>query len=654
MFSSFLSSSPLFLLSLFLFLAPLTAAELLYQDCSSTDNYTTNSTYDSNLRLLLSNLTTRTVLAGGFSNATVGQSPDQVIGLALCRGDVNTSLCRSCLNTASVDILRFCPNYKAAVIWYDLCHLRYANQDFLSMPDNNPQPFLKGAEGIPDRDLFDELVMKLVNAVTDWAAFNSTRKFATGEVNFTTAFPKIYGLAQCTWDLTGFQCQQCLQWLIGRIPTWFEGERWATMLGVRCYLRYNVSKFYQEASILRLASQLVNGTAPAAPHVVREEGNKKNMTGLVLPIVIPLVIAFVLICIICICFWRRRKSTIKLPDESIPEEITGVKSLLLDLSILRVATANFSEVNKLGQGGFGTVYQGILPDGRQIAVKRLTTSSRQGVEEMKNELALLAKLQHRNLVRLLGVCLEEQEKLLVYEYVPNRSLDTFLFDPIKSKRLSWGKRYKIIEGIARALQYLHEDSQLKIVHRDLKASNILLDAHMNPKISDFGLARLFGGDQTEGTTSQVVGTLGYISPEYAMRGHFSTKSDVYSFGVLVLEIVTGRDNSDLSEDLLSYTWEKWSEGRSLEMLDPALGQHCQGSEVLKCIQIGLLCVQENPSDRPNMSTVVLMLNSNTVSHKAPSKPALYTRKIRGAHDQNLSRSIPMSPNEMSITELEPR
>ncbi|XP_010931294.1 cysteine-rich receptor-like protein kinase 6 isoform X2 [Elaeis guineensis] len=613
MFSSLLSSSPLFLLSLLLFLAPPTAADLLYPDCGTTGNYTTNNTYDFNLRLLLSNLTTRTFLAGGYSNATIGQSPDQIFGLALCRGDVNTSSCRSCLNTASVDILRLCPNYKAAVIWYDLCRLRYANQDFLSMTDNNPQLFLKGVDGIPDGDLFDELVQKLVKAVTDWAAFNSTRKFATGEVNFTTAFPKIYGLAQCTWDLKGFQCQQCLQWFFGQIPSWFEGERGGTMLGVRCYLRYNVSKFYQEASILRLASQLVNATAPAAPHTPdREE------------------------------------------DESIPEEITSVKSLLIDLSILRVATANFSDVNELGQGGFGTVYQGILPDGRQIAVKRLTISSRQGLEEMKNELALLAKLQHRNLVRLLGVCLEEQEKLLVYEYVPNRSLDTFLFDPIKSKCLRWGRRYKIIEGIARALQYLHEDSQLKIVHRDLKASNILLGADMNPKISDFGLARLFGGDQTEGTTSKVVGTLGYISPEYAMRGHFSTKSDVYSFGVLVLEIVTGRNNSDPSEDLLSYTWDKWSEGRSLEILDPALGHHCQGSEVLKCIQIGLLCVQDNPSDRPNMSTVVLMLNSNTVSHKAPSKPALCTRKSRGAYDHNLSRPIPMSPNEMSITELEPR
>ncbi|XP_028549603.1 cysteine-rich receptor-like protein kinase 10 isoform X2 [Dendrobium catenatum] len=203
------------------------------------------------------------------------------------------------------------------------------------------------------------------------------------------------------------------------------------------------------------------------------------------------------------------------------EEITKAESLLFDLSLLKIATENFSEVNKLGAGGFGSVYKGILPDGREIAVKRLSTGSGQGLEELKNELVLIAKLKHKNLIRLHGICLEEQEKLLVYEYVRNKSLDTILFDPSNSKLLDWVKRYKIIRGIASGLLYLHEDSRIKIIHRDLKASNILLDANMNPKISDFGIARLFGGDETQGMTSRVVGTYGYMAPEYGMHGHFS-------------------------------------------------------------------------------------------------------------------------------------
>jgi serine/threonine protein kinase len=187
-----------------------------------------------------------------------------------------------------------------------------------------------------------------------------------------------------------------------------------------------------------------------------------------------------------------------------------VDSMMMDVSTLRAATGDFDDSNKLGEGGFGAVYRGVLPDGEEVAVKRLSRSSTQGVEELKNELALVAKLKHKNLVRLVGVCLEQQERLLVYEYVPNRSLDLVLFGGQESEerrgRLDWEQRYRIINGIARGMQYLHEDSQLRVVHRDLKASNILLDANMNPKISDFGLARFISRDQTQVVTSHIVGT----------------------------------------------------------------------------------------------------------------------------------------------------
>ncbi|XP_050217236.1 LOW QUALITY PROTEIN: G-type lectin S-receptor-like serine/threonine-protein kinase SD1-1 [Mercurialis annua] len=215
---------------------------------------------------------------------------------------------------------------------------------------------------------------------------------------------------------------------------------------------------------------------------------------------------------------------------------------IFDLSTLMKATDNFSSLNKLGQGGFGRVYKGILIDGREIAVKRLSESSGQGPTEFKNEVIMISKLQHRNLVRLLGCCIQRDEKMLVYEFMPNKSLDFFIFDEMRIKFLDWDKRAHIIDGIARGLLYLHQDSRLRIIHRDLKASNVLLDKDMNPNISDFGMARIFGGDQTEANTNKVAGTFGYMSPEYAVDGLFSMKSDVFSFGVLVLEIVSGKKN----------------------------------------------------------------------------------------------------------------
>ncbi|XP_038981815.1 cysteine-rich receptor-like protein kinase 6 [Phoenix dactylifera] len=558
-------SFPFFLCLLFLiFLSPPTAGDPIYTHCGSTGNYAANSTYETNLNLLLRSLASNTSLSGGFLNATVGQIPDQIYGLAMCRGDTNASVCRSCLSGDAIqDAPQLCAYNKGAIVGYDDCLLRYSNQRFFSTVATSVREIKWNVKNVTDASRFAKIVDELMSAITDWAVSNSTRRFATGQmVNSTKApFPQIYGLVQCTQDLSPSQCQQCLQNILEPRPTQLEGKEGGRVVAASCNFRYEIYKFFDGAPSLRLEEPPENAPAPVVPPPTKtpeEEGKKKKATGMVLAIAIPLVTAFVLISIICICITRRRKPFVKLPlDGSSPKEIASVESLLLDISTLRFATANFSEENKLGEGGFGAVYKGLLPDGREIAVKRLSATSSQGFRELRNELVLVAKLQHRNLVRLLGVCLEEQEKLLVYEYVPNRSLDTILFDREKREQLNWGKRNKIIGGISRGLQYLHEESQLKIIHRDLKASNILLDADLNPKISDFGLARLFGGDQTQCTTNQVVGTFGYMAPEYVMHGQFSIKSDVYSFGVLVLEIVTGRKNSDFSnseysEDIVSY------------------------------------------------------------------------------------------------------
>lgn len=294
------------------------------------------------------------------------------------------------------------------------------------------------------------------------------------------------------------------------------------------------------------------------------------------------------------------------------------------------ATNNFSSTNKLGKGGFGEVYKGKV-DGQEVAVKRLSRNSGQGVNEFKNETELIAKLQHTNLVRLIGCCVEKQEKILVYEYMPNNSLDFFLFDPSKKGILDWNSRFVIIDGIAQGLLYLHKFSRLRIIHRDLKASNILLDDYMKPKISDFGMAKLFVNNESEANTSRVVGTRGYMPPEYLIDGIISTKIDVYGFGVLLLEILSSKKNhvsydAEHPLNLLGLAWELWNEGRGLELMDPVLEDTCTPKEVMTCVHVGLLCVQEHATDRPTMSEVVSMLTNENMHLPEPKQPAYFIER----------------------------
>ncbi|CAN4087131.1 unnamed protein product [Withania somnifera] len=331
---------------------------------------------------------------------------------------------------------------------------------------------------------------------------------------------------------------------------------------------------------------------------------------------------------------------------------SGTELTFFSFSGVAAATGNFSSENKLGQGGFGPVYKGKLQCGLEIAVKRLSRKSVQGVEEFKNEIKLIAKLQHRNLVRLLGCCIEGEEKMLLYEYMPNKSLDSFLFDPVRQAQLSWRKRFNIIEGIARGLLYLHRDSRLRIIHRDLKASNILLDEEMNPKISDFGMARIFGGNQNEANTNRVVGTYGYMAPEYAMEGLFSGKSDVYSFGVLLLEIICGRRNTSFRSDehlgIIGYAWQKWDEGTPMDLVDRSIWEECQHDEAFRCIHLALICVQDMALHRPSISSVVLMLETDNIRLPMPRQPT-YTsmRKYEDAEIWNEKQDF--SSNNVTIS-----
>ncbi|WVZ73995.1 hypothetical protein U9M48_022236 [Paspalum notatum var. saurae] len=384
----------------------------------------------------------------------------------------------------------------------------------------------------------------------------------------------------------------------------------------------------------------------------------------------PIMVSILVVVIVCTLFyciycwrWRKRNAVRRAQIESL-RPLSNSDLPLMDLTSIHEATNSFSKENKLGEGGFGPVYRGVLGGGAEIAVKRLSARSRQGAAEFRNEVELIAKLQHRNLVRLLGCCVERDEKMLIYEYLPNRSLDAFLFDTRKSGQLDWKMRQSIILGIARGMLYLHEDSCLKVIHRDLKASNVLLDNKMNPKISDFGMAKIFEEESSEVSTGHVVGTYGYMAPEYAMEGVFSVKSDVFSFGVLVLEILSGQRNGSMylqehQHTLIQDAWKLWNEDRAAEFMDASLAGSYAREEAWRCFHVGLLCVQESPELRPTMSNAVLMLISDQMKMPAPAAPPLFARvkKVSGSDFSLAIKSETtktQSVNEVSISMVEPR
>ncbi|KAK3141412.1 hypothetical protein QOZ80_4BG0333580 [Eleusine coracana subsp. coracana] len=391
---------------------------------------------------------------------------------------------------------------------------------------------------------------------------------------------------------------------------------------------------------------------------------ERNLLKILLPVIACLLL-FTLTALAWTCKNRGKRQKKKVQKRMMLEYLksmdeAGDKNLefpFINFQDIVTATDKFCDSNMLGKGGFGKVYKGLLDGAKEVAIKRLSKGSGQGTQEFRNEVALIAKLQHKNLVKLLGCCIHEDEKLLVYEYLPNKSLDFFLFDPKRKLMLQWPIRCKIIQGIARGIMYLHQDSRLKIIHRDLKASNVLLDRDMSPKISDFGMARIFSGDQNQANTNRVVGTYGYMSPEYAMEGAFSVKSDTYSFGVLLLEIVSGLKISSphLIRDfpnLIVYAWNLWKDGKIEDLVDSSVKDNCPLDEVSRCIHIGLLCVQDNPDCRPLMSAVVFMLENKTTPLPVPKQPVYFAH--RNAEPEQASNKRVSSTNDVSLTTIEGR
>ncbi|XP_020190378.1 cysteine-rich receptor-like protein kinase 10 [Aegilops tauschii subsp. strangulata] len=672
-------------LLLLLLLAPLAAAQ--WQSCANNNgNYTPNSTYQANLRLLSSTLPKKAASNTNlFATATVGDVPDMVHALTLCRGDFNASACQSCVATAFEDAQQLCAYNKEAAVYYDPCMLKFSNKNFLATTDTDNQGLLlyNTQNFTTNADITQRLLFTLINSTAQSAA-NSSRRFTTSRLDVGSS-PTLYCLMQCTPDLTADDCMACFQSVLSVTLQYLGGRQGGRVLGVRCNMRYEMYPFFQGDPTLRIINlapevpAINNNTTPAtvqppaaAPPpdgkaTVQEQNGRSSRKRALLIIAVVAPLSSILLCFICSVVWmrRRRKGKANLNNQAAtnrPEEDALVWRLeeksseftLFDFSEILHATHNFSKENLLGRGGFGPVYKGQLPDEMEIAVKRLASHSGQGFTEFKNEVELIAKLQHNNLVKLLGCCIQGEEKVLVYEYLPNKSLDFFIFDANRTTLVDWKKRREIIEGIAQGLLYLHKHSRLRIIHRDLKASNILLDQDMNPKISDFGLAKIFSSNDIEGSTKRVVGTYGYMAPEYASEGIYSIKSDVFSFGVLLLEILSGKRNSGFHQygdflNLLGYSWQLWEGGGWLELLEVSIVKEIHTTEARRYVNIALMCVQESADDRPTMSEVVAMLTSESVILPEPNHPAYFNLRVSKVHEST-SVVVPCSNNDVTITE----
>ncbi|WZY69293.1 hypothetical protein YC2023_001533 [Brassica napus] len=615
---------------------------------NSSGFFAPDGTYDLNRRVMLTTLPSNVTANDGFyTTSATGQDPNRVYGLGMCVPGTDARSCSDCIMAASNGLVQNCTTQTEAIDWRmhsnTLCLVRYSNRSFYGSLDMQILRYEYNTRDIQpnvtDFDMtWEALMIGLIQDV-------HVSYYAAGTQTVESTNTNLYSFVQCSRDLSLQNCTRCLQQNVIYYRSYCSGSQGGIVSRPSCFVRWEIDTFLG----------LFDNSPPREKDGYFSSAKRLKKTYDTAPL-----------------------------DNAVGDDISTSGSLQFDFKCIEAATSKFRNTNKLGHGGFGEVYKGTFPNGTEIAVKRLSKTSGQGEREFKNEVLLVAKLQHRNLVRLLGFCVQGEEKILVYEFLPNKSLNYFLFggkknnkltsrclrcaDSTKRSQLDWTRRYKIIGGITRGILYLHQDSRLTIIHRDLKASNILLDEDMNPKIADFGMARNFRMDQTEDNTGRVVGTFGYMPPEYVTSGQFSTKSDVYSFGVLVLEIIGGKKNSSFNEsdgsisNLVTYVWRLWNNDSLLELVDPVIGDNYDKYEVIRCVHIGLLCVQENPTDRPTMLTIFQMLTNTSVTLPVPEPPGFFFR----ARSENIplaesfqpgpstSMSIACSVNDVSITCVSPR
>eukprot|EP01018_Ginkgo_biloba_P008802 Gb_08283 [translate_table: standard] len=573
----------------------------------------------------------------GFGIAHKGNTIDSVYVLAQCFRYISQTDCSLCFSQARTPLFASCVNFNGARIYMEGCFLRFDNSSFYNQTVVHGDTKVCGSEKSNQSQTFFENTQQLMNELSSEAPGNGG--FSMGSTQGPST--KIYGFAQCWKTLSKSLCRDCLLNASAKIlacsPS-LEGRA----LNAGCYMHYSTLPF----SLIQ--------TSELAPSADKNESKLPIVLGTIIPSVLLVLLGVMLV------LWKKKIILHSNKDREEPAEILKAMSnfeLNFSYETLHSATRNFNPINKLGEGGFGSVHKGTLSDGREIAVKRLFFDIRKGIHEFLNEVNLISRVQHKNLVKLLGCSAQGPERLLSDEIL-------FEIDGRRSRVLNWRMRYNIIVEIAGGLAYLHEESEIRIIHRDIKASNILLDKNYKPKIADFGLARYFADDQSHIST-RVAGTLGYMAPEYIVHGQLTEKADIFSFGVLVLEIISGRKNNqfimseDMESDLLPLMWRHFREETISSMIDHNLEEIKEKEEALRVVQVALLCTQASATLRPPMSKVVQMLTNKEQKLPVPTEPPfldLTSPEIK-SRDQlpfQSSSSALNSSNEVFSTLISPR
>ncbi|CAI9110286.1 OLC1v1010284C1 [Oldenlandia corymbosa var. corymbosa] len=580
---------------------------LVNKGCSQY-NASNTGNFFSNLNATLADL--RNQLSNKhFATAQQARSSDPVYAMVQCRDYLSTADCVSCYNTA-VSQIRNCSAANGARVIYDGCFLRYESTTFYD------QTTVQGNSQICS----NQTAPQPANFQTEAETLLQELKLATPRINGFFAATKrqlsnggdtVYALAQCAETVSPSGCQDCLTVADGNIQGCLPNTD-GRAFDAGCFMRYSATPFFADNQTTNINPYLGGGGSNKKKAII---GGVVGGVGLLL-IIFALLLGYLL--------YRK-------PKKAQRGDILGATELqgpvTYSYKVLKSATNDFSEENKLGEGGFGEVYKGTLRNGSVVAVKKLNIRSGRAKAEFESEVRLISNVHHRNLVRLLGCANKGAELLLVYEYMANGSLDRFLYGE-KRGFLSWKQRSNIILGTARGLAYLHEQYHVCIIHRDIKSSNILLDDDFLPKIADFGLAKLLPDDQSHLST-RFAGTLGYTAPEYAVHGHLSEKVDTYSFGIVALEVISGRRSNDMtvepiSEYLLEKAWKLYETDSHIQLVDETMDPNDYNvAEVKKFIEVALICTQSQPSERPTMTEVLIMLSSDqSIEQRRPSNSTI--------------------------------
>ncbi|XP_051116450.1 cysteine-rich receptor-like protein kinase 2 [Andrographis paniculata] len=568
------------------------------------------------------------VRKSGFGLAVTGSGPLTNYGLAQCYGDLSPTDCVLCYAAARSALPQCFPSLGGR-IYLDGCFMRDENYDFFQEYAGPNDHALCENRTVDDSAFRDAARRALSRAVLKAPGNDGYARVETKKMTVASRNESVYVLANCWKNLNASACSACLRnafaSLLGCLPR--SGGR---AVNVGCFVRYSDINFLN-------------------PVLAKGRGSRaKIVTAVVVSSAAVLIIGAAIGLYVwkqCAIQTKRRGSG---DVEKLEKELTK-SGLNFKYSVLEMATSSFDGSNKLGQGEFGTMYKGLLQDGRDIAVKRLFFNNKHRAKDFYKEVKIVSGVEHKNLIRLLGCSCSGPETLLVYEFLPNKSLDCYIFDAIKGKALNWGKRFEIIIGTAEGLVYLHENTKAQIIHRNVKASNILLDSRFRPKIADFGLVR---SDKSHIITV-IAGTLGYMAPEYFAHGQLTEKVDVYSFGVLVLEIVSGKKssqskNTEYGDSLITTAWKHFQLGTIEEIIDPNLTAHNYRNmkvedEILRAFHVGLLCTQEISSLRPSMSRALQMLANKEVQLPAPSNPPFLDESTMELH--GIAQNYKASPDE---------